>query len=202
MSNPDVNQSSFLARAFERALELHDCSTVALLGCATGNGLQHVKRGRTDRVTAVDINPEYLEVLRQRHASRIPGLEVLQDDLERCELERQAYSLIFAGLVFEYVRPPTLLQKIARWLQVNGVLVAVLQLSAKGAQVTETPYASLKSLDSVMSLVPPERFRVAARGVGLAAIAEETVVLETGKSFYVGTYEASKMPDGPERDTT
>jgi SAM-dependent methyltransferase len=191
MDSPNVDQLSFLASTFKETLVHHDCDTVALLGCATGNGLEHVKREFTHRVTAVDINPEYLEVLRQRYGNSVPGLEVVQDDLESCELEKQAYSLIFTGLVFEYLEPLALLQKIARWLQVDGILVTVLQLPAEGTSVTETPYTSLKSLNSIMSLIDPKQFKIIAADVGLIAIEEKFITLETGKSFYIGTYQKS-----------
>ena len=191
MGSPNVNQLSFLSSTFKKALEHHDSFTVALLGCATGNGLEHVKRESTHRVTAVDINPEYLEVLRQRYGNSLPGLEIVQDDLESCELEKQAYSLIFAGLVFEYLEPLALLQKIAKWLKVNGILVTVLQLPDDGASVTETPYTSLKSLNSIMSLIDPKQFKIIADDVGLMAIEQKFITLETGKSFYIGTYQKS-----------
>jgi ubiquinone/menaquinone biosynthesis C-methylase UbiE len=191
MGSPNVDQLSFLACTFKETLEHHDCDTVALLGCATGNGLEYVKRGFTRRVTAVDINPEYLEVLRQRYGNSVPGLKVVQDDLESCELDKQAYSLIFAGLVFEYLEPQALLQRIAKWLQMDGILVAVLQMPAEGASVTETPYTSLKSLNSIMSLIDPNKFKIIADAVGLMAIEEKFITLETGKSFYIDTYKKS-----------
>ena len=190
MGSPNVDQLSFLAGTFKETLEHHDCDTVALLWCATGNGLKHVKRGFTRRVTAVDINPEYLEILRQRYGNSVPGLEVVQDDLESCELEKQAYSLIFAGLVFEYLEPQALLQRIAKWLQMDGILVTVLQ-PAEGASVTETPCTSIKSLNSIMSLIDPNKFKIIAANVGLMAIEEKFITLETGKSFYIGTYQKS-----------
>lgn len=188
MNSPEVDQLSFLSAAFEQSLENHDCDTVALLGCATGNGLEHVKSGATHRVTAVDINPEYLEVLRRRHGDRVVGLEVVHADLENCELDRQAYSLIFAGLVFEYVEPSALLRRISGWLGANGVLIAVLQLPAPGSSVTKTPYTSLESLNSIIELIDPKQFRKIAAAVGLTAVEENMVTLETGKSFYVGAY--------------
>jgi len=190
MDSSNVDHLLFLASTFKETLEHHDCGTVALLGCATGNGLEHVKKEFTHQVTAVDINPEYLEVLRQRYGNSVPGLEVVQDDLESCELEKQAYSLIFAGLVFEYLEPQALLQRIAKWLQMDGILVTVLQ-PAEGASVTETPYTSIKSLNSIMSLIDPNKFKIIAANVGLMAIEEKFITLETGKSFYIGTYQKS-----------
>jgi len=190
MASLNVAQLSFLAKTFKEALENHDCNTIALLGCATGNGLEYVKNEVTQRVTAVDINPEYLEILRQRYNDSVPGLEIVKDDLEKCRMEEQAYSLIFAGLVFEYLEPRTLLQKIAKWLRMDGIMVSVLQLPAKNLSgVTETPYTSLKALDSIMNLIDPKQFKIIATDVGLMEIEEKEITLETGKSFYIGTYQ-------------
>jgi len=183
MGSPNVAQLSFLASTFKETLEHHDCDTVALLGCATGNGLEHVKMGFTHRITAVDVNPEYLEVLRQRYGDSVPGLEVVQDDLESCELEKQAYSLIFAGLVFEYLEPLALLQRIAKWLQVDGILVTVFQLPVEGASVTETPYTSLKSLNSIMRLIDPKQFKIIAADVGLGQLKKNSLLLKRANHF-------------------
>jgi len=73
----------------------------------------------------------------------------------------------------------------------DGILVAVLQMPAEGASVTETPYTSLKSLNSIMSLIDPNKFKIIAADVGLMAIEEKFITLETGKSFYIGTYKKS-----------
>lgn len=190
MGSPNVAQLSFLAKTFKEALENHDCNTIALLGCATGNGLEYVKNEITQRVTAVDINPEYLEILRQRYGDGVPRLEIVRDDLKKCRIEQQAYSLIFAGLVFEYLEPRALLQKIAKWLRMDGIMVTVLQLPAKKfLSVTETPYTSLKALNSIMNLIDPKQFKIISTDVGLMEIEEKEITLETGKSFYIGTYQ-------------
>ena len=66
MSSPEVDQLSVLSRLFREALERFLPADVLLLGCATGNGLDRVDRSVTRRVTAVDINPEYLTRLQEQ----------------------------------------------------------------------------------------------------------------------------------------
>lgn len=188
MASPNVGQLSFLAQTFKESLNNHDCSTIALLGCATGNGLEHVQRGATRRVTAIDINPKYLEVLRQSYEGYVPGLEIVEADLEIYTIKKQTYSLIFAGLVFEYLEPRILLPKIVIGLRPNGVLATVLQLPAKFERVSKTPYASLKTLEPIMKLISPRQFKFMANDVGLREIEAKTVTLESGKSFYSGTF--------------
>ena len=189
MSSPSVAQQSFLAQTFKESLESHDSSTIALLGCATGNGLEHVDRDVTRRVTAIDINPQYLAKLRQCYGVGVPGLEIVETDLETCVIENQTFSLIFAGLIFEYLDPRKLLSKIKGWLRSDGVMVTVLQLPAEHLEkITDTPYVSLKKLDAIMKFISPHDFKSMAYDVDLKEIKAKTATLESGKSFYIGTY--------------
>ena len=148
MSSPNVAQQLFLAQTFKESLDKYDCSTIGLLGCATGNGLEYVNKAATRRITAIDINPEYLGILKKRYEKAIPGLEILEADLKTCMIDNDAFSLIFTGLVFEYLEPYILLYKIAGWLSLNGVMVSVLQLSTK----------HLKRVSEKISLYSPRLF--------------------------------------------
>jgi SAM-dependent methyltransferase len=189
MSSPHIAQQQFLAQTFKESIEKYDATSIALLGCATGNGLEYINQAVTRQVTVVDINPDYLEILRQRYGGRVKGLEVVETDLETCCLESSAYSLIFAGLIFEYVEARILLSKIANWLHSDGTMVVVLQLPAEGLpQVSESGYDSLKALAEVMHLVTPQVFRSEAQKARLQEVDSRIVTLESGKPFYVGTY--------------
>jgi SAM-dependent methyltransferase len=189
MGSPDVDQLSFLGRTFKQSLENYDCDTVALLGCATGNGLEYINTAATRKVTAIDINSEYLEILRQRFEKSVPGLETVDADLETAAIGNQVYSLVFAGLIFEYLDPRKVLPSIAGSLRPGRVLVAVLQLPAVHLnKITETPYASIKKLESIMRLISPQDFKLIASEAGLKETEGERVTLESGKSFYIGTY--------------
>ena len=71
MDLPSVAQLSFLGRIFRESIAKYDCSSVAYLGCATGNGLEYINNEKTHKLTAIDINPEYLEILRERYKCKI-----------------------------------------------------------------------------------------------------------------------------------
>jgi hypothetical protein len=143
----------------------------------------------TKKVTAIDLNPEYLEILRLRYGHIVAGLEVVEANLETCSLEESAYSLIYAGLLFEYVEPEVLLPKIAMSLQINGVLASVLQLPAKNlAKVSESQYESQKNLAPIMKLIPPSQFKTIATDLGLREMEARIVTLASGKPFFIGTY--------------
>ena len=189
MGSPAVAQLQMLADIFAGAVDKYDTDSVALLGCATGNGLESVTGGVARRVTAIDINPGYLAILRERFGGSIEGLETIEADIESYELEESAYSLVFAGLLFEYVDPEPLLQKIAGWLRPGGVLVSVLQMSLAGSEkVSDTPYVTLKQLESSMNLVRPCQFRAMACCAGLTEIETSTDTLESGKTFFISVH--------------
>lgn len=120
MGHPHVAQLAFLSDVFKESLERYDASAIAYLGSATGNGLEHVRPTRTHRLTAIDINSEYLEILRTRYQKKIPCLETVEADLNEIQGPARSYSLIFAGLLFEYLDPDPMLKRISRWLEDGG----------------------------------------------------------------------------------
>lgn len=189
MGLPDVGQLSFLGNVFKESIAKYDNRSLAYLGCATGNGLDYVDIQKTKQITVIDINHEYLEILRSRYQSKISNLEIIEADLNNYAGNNKKYSLIFAGLLFEYVSPKPLLIKIANWLEKTGVMVVVLQLHEQNTKkVSDTPYSSLKQLDSIMNLVSDQDFKLMARESGMSEIEGKRVTLESGKSFYIGTY--------------
>ena len=60
MSSPTVNQRPVLSRLMGEALESVRPRTMLVLGCSTGDGLEHVNPEVTSCVTVVDLNPAYL----------------------------------------------------------------------------------------------------------------------------------------------
>jgi ubiquinone/menaquinone biosynthesis C-methylase UbiE len=73
MSHPAVNQRSVLNRLMRNVLEDVQPRTFLVLGCSTGNGLEHVNAAVTERVLAVDVNASYLQRLVDRFPN--PGFD-------------------------------------------------------------------------------------------------------------------------------
>ena len=189
MRLPEVNQWSFLGDMLRESLDKYDNRSFAYLGCSTGNGLEYVRNDKTHKVTAIDINPEYLSILRSRFQHKIPNLEIIETDLNDYQGNEQRYSLIFSGLLFEYLAPGPLLKKISTWLENAGVMVVVLQLHDKHVKkVSDTPYSSLKRLDPVMNLISDQNFKLLAEKSGMKEREGKRFTLKSGKSFYVGVF--------------
>ena len=185
MGSAGVDQLAALSGAFSEVYGRLRPARVAVLGCATGNGFEHIDVGMTRRLVGVDIHPGYLAVARRRH-HRLAGILELQcRSVETCGMGAGSLDLLFAGLLFEYVEPGPLLERIASWLAAGATLVAVLQLpSAATPPVSPTAYESLGALAPVMRLVPPTEFRRIAERAGLTPVLEREIPLRGGKAFH------------------
>jgi SAM-dependent methyltransferase len=202
MSSPLVNQRPVLNRLLRDALESVRPRTVLVLGCSTGNGLEHVNPKVTSRVTVVDVNPGYLLRLVERFPN--PGFEVdvRCADLADFVFEPVAFDLVHAGLVLEYVEWPSLLPGLAATLRPRGVLSVVLQRpSASSPAVTPTAFTSLRSLESLFRFVEPDALVEAARGAGLTLNNRYTESLTSGKAFEVLRFVKNAV-DSPGRHST
>jgi hypothetical protein len=90
---------------------------LALLGCATGNGLEHVDPALTKSAVAIDIHPEFVAVTKERYDKALgAALEVRCDDLTSCVLPSGAFDLVHVALVFEHVDARALVPRIANWV--------------------------------------------------------------------------------------
>ncbi len=157
---PEVaDQLAPLASLFGRVCRARRPRRIALLGCATGNGLECVDVATAERVVGVDIHPGYLALARERHRRLGSRLDLVCDDVLAARLEPAAFDLVHAALIFEYLDPALLVARIAGWLAPGGACSVVLQLPAAVGSVTPTPYASVRGLAAAMRLVPPDELR-------------------------------------------
>jgi SAM-dependent methyltransferase len=186
MSSPAVGQRPVLSRLLGETLQSVRPHALLVLGCSTGNGLEHINPAVTSRVVVVDVNPEYLRRLRERFPNPMFTLDVRCGDLTDIELEREAYDMVHAALLFEYLEWPLLLPRVAVCLRPGAVFNVVLQVpSTSSPAVTPTPFTSLRKLESAFRFVEPTALVDAARGEGLNLTARHAEALPAGKSFEV-----------------
>jgi SAM-dependent methyltransferase len=189
MRLPHVAQAELLAGTLEAAVAARRPDSVAVLGCAGGNGFDRLP-ATLRRVVGVDVNPAYVAAARARH-SRIAGLELYVADLERDELAFEPVDLLYAALLFEHVDAGIVLGKVRSKLAAGGALVAVLQLPSDEGEITPSPFASLRRLEGKMRLVAPQDLAALARARGFNLARSEIAAARGGKRFAVQTFEAS-----------
>jgi len=189
MALPQVGQAELLANVLADAVRSHAPRSVAVLGCAGGNGFDRVPPGT--RLVGVDVNPSYVAEARARHGARA-GIELYVGDVTADLPSFAPVELAYAGLLFEYVEPAVALHRLAAKLLPDAVLVAVLQLpSAVQAEVTPSPYTSLAALAPSMRLVPPAALTRVALADAYTLVGADVATASGGKRFAVQTYRLS-----------
>ena len=198
MTSPEVAQTQALSKLMSSALKEYTPESLAVIGCTTGNGFEHIDHSHTRRVVGVDINPAYIAILKERFAGKIPRLELIEADITAPSFKFNPVSMVFAALLFEYVNVEVALENITRCLTSGALLVAVLQLpSAESAAVTATRYKSLELLAPIMNLISPSEFSRVCSNFGLQQIKTNVIPLQKGKAFFVGFYRKDAEPGVP-----
>lgn len=188
MSLPTIAQAEMLAAQFSDALHQFSPESVAVIGCAGGNGFDRIPSA-TKRVVGVDINPSYIASASSRYLGRIPSLEFHVADIQAGPLPFDPVDLIYAALVFEYVSLPAALGNLSRVCRPGARLVSVLQLpSAHVHGVSPSPYQSVQVLAPLMRLIPPVELAECAASCGFTLESEKPLALKSGKEFVIQVY--------------
>jgi len=189
MSSPAVAQLQALNELFASVLASVRPKSVAVFGCAAGNGFEHIDPSVTERVVGVDINPTYLQALQERFSRSPLDLDLVEADFASPTFSMPPVQMVFAALVFEYVPTGQAVRAVSRSLAPDGMLVAALQLpSSASPPVTKTEFRSLETLAPFMELVPPDRLTRVCAATGLNLVRERTIPLKQGKVLFAGHY--------------
>lgn len=186
---PNVRQAQLLSDTFATALEEFAPKSVAVIGCAGGNGFDRIAAQKVERIVGVDINPEYINQVRVRFTSRLPGLELIVADIARDTLAISPVDLVFAALVLEYVDVDIVIPKIDQMLRPGGLVVTVIQLSSDTLpEITPTQYTTLNAVSSVMKLVIADKLEGVFNACGYRQINSWRATVPGGKCFQVQNF--------------
>jgi Methyltransferase domain len=146
MNSPEVQQLGVLSELFREGLALRAPASVAILGIAGGNGLQHIDPQITKRVVGFDVNPEYLDTVRQRYA-HLAALELHCVDLAVQRIDQAPVDLAHAALVFEHAGVECCLQNALSLVAEGGALSVLVQLpSLSEAAVRQVRFPRCRAL--------------------------------------------------------
>ncbi|HEX8373336.1 MAG TPA: class I SAM-dependent methyltransferase [Chthoniobacterales bacterium] len=117
-----VGQARMLAAELAAAVSRFSPRSMALLGCAGGNGLDALVDEMLTRLVCVDINSSYIDALEERFRGRFQNLECHVTEIEQLTIEGEV-DLVFGGVIFEYTRLGEALRSVskllARWQNVH-----------------------------------------------------------------------------------
>jgi methyltransferase family protein len=186
MGAAHVGQLDGLAELFKRALDVCMPKSVAVLGVAGGNGLEQIDPRITKRTIGLDINPRYLEVVRQRYGGWLPGLELCCADLGDLPGNLAPVELVHAALIFEHTGLGRCLESALSLVAPGGRLSAVLQLLSDAPDVTPSSYASMQTLQEDFTLIDLAEFDRQLQEKGFRLLEQEQRSLPSGKALWLG----------------
>jgi len=188
MSDKTVDQLKALNEITFHQLNKYQPESFSLIGCCTGNGLEHIHSSITKRVYGVDINPEYLKITKIRFQKNIPSLKLIALDIEKEKLPFCDVELTLIALVFEYVNLKKAVQNIISSIKSKGKVVTVIQRNNHQTFVSSTKFNSLKTLLEISHKVDKHAL-IKEFSVNNFKILEELVIpLPSGKEFIVITF--------------
>jgi SAM-dependent methyltransferase len=197
MSLPSIGQAQMLAEHFDSLIRQHSPASVAVIGCAGGNGLERIAPGTLDRIVAVDINPGYIAETGIRHSRRLQGLELYCADAASDSMQFAPVDLIYAALLFEYVEAAAVMRSLKRHCRPGGILATVLQSPHAAQQpISPSPYTTLSSLTPRMRLLAPEELCRYAAAAGFVIADAAAIELPSGKRFWAQNFRSSAAMEG------
>jgi len=184
----EVGQAQALNKLCSQALEKYSPERFALIGCSTGNGLEHVNSIITKATFAVDINADYLRKTKEKYQGKIENLNCIHADIQNEEPPLSHIDLFFVGLVLEYVNPEITLRKLIRYLRDQGVITIVIQRSNQTSFVSKTNFKSLQKLSSISKEVDEELIHNIMSSEKMKLLQSKKISLTESKYFIVLEY--------------
>jgi hypothetical protein len=199
MALPGIEQAQLLSDIFAGALAKFSPRSLAVIGCAGGNGFDRISPA-VWRVVGVDLNPQFVAETNARFSNRIRNLELIVGDIQSHEVSFAPVDLIFLGLVMEYVNVELVTARISSMITAHGNVVTVLQLPSVGhQQVSPSPFKSVHPVGEIMNLVPPARLRSAIEATGFIQLESRILVSQGGKKFQVQEFGVSSLQGSQSR---
>jgi len=189
MALPGIEQSNFLSTVLSQQLEVFRPASLAVVGCAGGNGFERIDPQSTKRVVGIDINESYLNATRSRYGHAFDRLDLNALNIELRGPAVAPVELIYAALIFEYVDSERTMANLASLCSPGGHLVTVLQISSSTTEpVSPSPYVSLQTLGPVMRLVESDILAGIATAAGFTRLSASRVRLPSGKEFAIDVF--------------
>lgn len=178
-----VGQLQILSKITDELLTKYIPVKFGLLGCCTGNGLEHIDSDITKEIYAIDINKEYLRVTKDRFGNKLKGLNLLKIDISKEKLDIKDIDLLFVGLVLEYVDFQSIIDKLVNPLRASGILAIVIQKSGKEHFVSKTKYQSLENLSQISNEVDETILDLELKKRGLEFVNRKEIEVTNSKRF-------------------
>jgi hypothetical protein len=183
MSHELVGQLQLQNRLIKKYLNLTKPSCFLYAGVTGGNGLEHIDKEIAREVHCVDINQEYLDIVRSRFSANIPGLSLHCIDIRTEPTLICKADMIWASLLLEYTGVKESVRFFTLKINPGGHLVVTIQADHKSHSISDTGILSIRSLEGCFRLIDPEFLKDVLDMNGFVIVGEEENFLQSGKSL-------------------
>lgn len=183
MSLDSVQQLQAMNSIMRDQFEAYPVDTAMVLGVAGGNGLEHVRRDKYKTVYGVDINSDYLKVVKERYSNLDGVLECLQTDLINEYDKLPDSQLVIANLLVEYIGYEAFMKAVMR---VRPLYIScVIQINTdEAAWVSDSPYLhAFDRLDEVHCQMEEQALTDAMEKTGYRKILVQSNPMPNGKAL-------------------
>jgi len=175
-----ISQMQALGAVMKAQLRDYPFKTVAILGIAGGNGLEHI--GSTvEKVYGIDINKDYINICKKRYAYLGKRLELICTDLSHIE-KLPPCELVLANLIVEYTGMQTFTNLIC--VSVPCCVSCVIQYSAETDFVSVSPYTNaFERIAAIHEDIDKDTLTKAMDRIGFRKTHEESIALPGSKAL-------------------
>lgn len=188
MSLGSVAQLQAMNSIMKDQFEDYPVTSAMVLGVAGGNGLEHVRKDKYDKVYGVDINSDYLRATAERYPDLKGILSCIQADIINETDKLPEAQLVIANLLIEYIGYDAFGKVVSH---VSPEYVScVIQINTDEAQwVSDSPYLhAFDRLDEVHHQMSKEELTSAMEDIGYILISEALTPLPNGKALQRADY--------------
>lgn len=181
MQLSDIYQLQTLNQIMKSQIIAYKVDTIAILGIAGGNGLEHVKESDFIAIYGIDINKRYLRECKQRFKN-LECLELIQMDITKPISQLPKVELVIANLVIEYIGLKNLEMQLKK--QMPKYLSCVIQKCLNNSFVSNSPYEnSFVEISKMHVDIEKEELIQSLKTIGFEALLQEEYILPNNKAF-------------------
>lgn len=191
MKSPEVSQLQTLNAIMKEQFCSFDACSIAVLGVAGGNGLEHADK-KAD-VIGLDINQQYLDVCTERF-SGMEHLKLIKADIADTEVSLPQAEFVIADLIIEYTGVDVFIKQLKK---IDPKRVScVIQKNGEASFVSKSGYEDkLTGVCELHSDIDKAALTEAAQKAGFKLCLEKAYDLPGGKQFMRLDFEKKTAPD-------
>lgn len=182
MKLDSVMQLQAMNEMMKGQLDAYSISSVMILGIAGGNGLEHIQRGKFERVYGIDINASYLKEAILRYPELEGLLECRCINLIDEPEQLPKADLVMANLLIEYIGYECF-QRVIKHVSPRYVS-CIIQMNLEGNWVSDSPYLhTFDGLEQVHHQIEEHELEQAMLEIEYRSIKTLERILPNGKKL-------------------